>query len=296
MNEDDKVALARLHPKLELVRDRVRGVASYLHTGFYLWGKGGTSKSYTVLEELQAQKADSVLHNSRMTGRGLVDVLEDLPESIHVLEDVETLFDDKRAWGVLRSALHSQSKERPMRRTITWGAHRTGIRFSFTGGIIIIANRPPDDIPEIKALKTRIATLELQASFAEVAALMRSVAVKGFSFGMDFLTPAECLTVANHIIERCRDLDRDLDMRVYVNGVKDFLQHKTGHSKTCWQDLIETRLSETTTLRETRADRVTRERDIALELEGLAPKERLAEWKRRTGKSERAFWRRLKGR
>src|SRR5207248_57668 len=81
---------------------------------------GGTSKSYTVLETLQKLKADYVLHNSRMTGRGLVDSLESLPASIHVIEDCESIFDDKRAWGVLRSALWSQSKKRPMERDITW--------------------------------------------------------------------------------------------------------------------------------------------------------------------------------
>src|SRR6516164_11593973 len=120
MNGDDKAALATLKPKHELIRDRVRGVCTYLHTGFYLWGEGGTSKSYTVLDELQVQKADYILHNSRMTGRGLVDTLQEFPTSIHVIEDCESIFDDKRAWGVLRSALWSQSRRRSPEREISW--------------------------------------------------------------------------------------------------------------------------------------------------------------------------------
>jgi hypothetical protein len=104
--------------------------------------------------------------------------------------------------------------------------------------------------------------------------------------------------VAEYVIERTRALgtDRNLDMRVYVNGVKDYLQCRAGHSKTDWQDLIETRLHRTTLLRERRADRVGREAALALELSemNVDSAERMRLWKEKTGKSERAYWRRLK--
>jgi hypothetical protein len=202
-------------------------VVKSIRTGFYLWGDGGTSKSYTVLDELQKLKANYVIHNSRMTGRGLVDALQRLPTSVHVIEDCETIFDDKRAWGVLRSALWSQSKKRPMERDISWTAFNTDIRFTFTGGVILIGNRRLETIPELAALATRITVLQLVATFAEVAALMRSVALEGFAFGQDFVTPKECTQVAEYIIDRMHALDRPLDMRTYVNGVKDYLQCKT---------------------------------------------------------------------
>jgi hypothetical protein len=125
---------------------------------------------------------------------------------------------------------------------------------------------------------------------------MRSVALEGFEYGADYLSPEECLTVAEYIIERMRSLARSLDMRVYVNGVKDFIQYKTGNSKTDWQDLIETSLRESTVLRESRADAMNRECTVALEISGmkLSQAEKLALWKEKTGKSERAYWRRLK--
>jgi hypothetical protein len=296
LSAQDRARLAELEPKHKLIRDRVRGVVNSIHTGFYLWGDGGTSKSYTVLDELQQRKADYVVHNSRMTGRGLVDTLEMLPTSIHVIEDCESIFDDKRAWGVLRSALWSQSKKRPMEREISWTAFRTNIRFTFTGGIILIANTRLEALPELAALATRITVLQLVATFAEVAALMRSVALTGFTFGQDFVTPRECMEVAEYVIDRMRSLDRPLDMRVYVNGVKDYLQCKTGHSETDWKDLIETRLRRTTVLRERRADAMSREAAIALELSQMdvSPAERMRLWKERTGKSQRAYWRRLR--
>jgi hypothetical protein len=296
LSDEDKTHLETLIPKHQLIRDRVRGVVKSLSTGFYLWGEGGTSKSYTVLDELQKQRADYVLHNSRMTGRGLVDTLEKFPTSIHIIEDCESIFDDKKAWGVLRSALWSQSRKRPPEREVSWTAHRVDIRFLFTGGIILIANRSLDDLPELRALKNRITTLQLVATFNEISALMRSVALEGFTFGQDYLTPKECLTVAEFVIDRMRSLARHLDMRIYINGVKDFLQHKTGHSDTEWQELIETRLNEITLLRERREDMKSREAAIALEISRMEipQKEKLKLWKERTKKSERAYWRRLK--
>ena len=302
LSPEDRRHLASLQPKLDLIRDRVRGVVKSLSTGFYLWGEGGTSKSFTVLEELKEQRADYVLHNSRMTGRGLVDTLEKFPTSIHVIEDCESIFDDKRAWGVLRSALWSQSRKRPPEREISWTAFKVHIRFVFTGGIILIANKSLDDLPELRALKTRIVPLQLVATFNEIAALMRSVAMDGFEYGEDYLTPRECMDVAEYIIERTEGLHRQLDMRVLVNGLKDFIQFKTGQSKNDWQTLIETRLRVTTVLRESRADTMDREYRIALEISQLnvtqAEKERLGQERTRDehypeGKSVRAYWRRL---
>jgi hypothetical protein len=296
LSAEDRAHLRALEPKLTLIRDRVRGVAKSLHTGLYLWGDGRTSKSYTALEALQQLKADYVVHNSRMTGRGLVDALQRLPSSVHVIEDCESIFDDKRAWGVLRSALWSQSRKRPMEREISWTAFRTDIRFVFTGGIILIANKQLETLPELAALATRITVLQLVATFAEVAALMRSVALQGFTFGQDFVTPNECMEVAEHVIDRMRSLARPLDMRVFVNGVKDYLQCKTGHSDTDWKDLIETRLRRTTVLRERRVVVMSREASIAYELSqmDISSAERMRLWKEKTGKSARAYWRRLK--
>ncbi|HEY7426845.1 MAG TPA: hypothetical protein VH682_21595 [Gemmataceae bacterium] len=278
------------------IRDRIRGVVRSIHTGFHLWGDGGTSKSYTVLDELEKLKADYLIHNTRLTGRGLVDALQQLPSTVHVIEDCESIFDEKRAWGVLRSALGSQSKERPMQREISWTAFRTLIRFIFTGSIILIANKPLEALPELAALATRITVLQLVTTFAEVAALMRSVALHGFTYGQDVVTPNECTEVAESVIDRMHSLARPLDPRVYVNGVKDYLQCKTGHSDTDWKDLIESRLRRTTFLRERRVDVMSREASIAYELSQMhiAPAERVRLWKEKTGKSPRAYWRRLK--
>lgn len=80
---------------------------------------------------------------------------------------------------------------------------------------------------------------------------MWSVALQGFPYGQDYVTPRACLMVAEYVIEHMGVLSRPLDMRLFVNGVLDYLQNKTGHSRTDWRDLIETRLRETTIFRGT---------------------------------------------
>jgi hypothetical protein len=97
----DKKLLEVLEDKLQLVRDRVRGVAEGYANGFYLWGEGGTSKSYTVETTLKSLGRPYKLSNSRLTGKGLFELLRDFPDVVHVLEDVETLFADKNSFGVL---------------------------------------------------------------------------------------------------------------------------------------------------------------------------------------------------
>ena len=128
-----------------------------------------------------------------MTGRGLYDQLEKLPSSVHVLEDMEALLCDKAAQGVLRSALWAQSQEEasgPLERLVTWTTYKKDLAFIFTGGVIVIGNRPIDDAPELRAVKTRIACLHLEVTAHELRALMRHVAGKGYRHAGLPLEPA----------------------------------------------------------------------------------------------------------
>src|SRR4051812_46628124 len=102
---NDRTLLETLDNKLAVIRDRTRGVAKGYHSGFYLWGEGGTSKSYTVLKTLDEVGNAYKVTNSRIAGRGLFDLLEEYPDCVHVLDDVETLLSDKLSHGVLRAAL-----------------------------------------------------------------------------------------------------------------------------------------------------------------------------------------------
>jgi hypothetical protein len=304
LSDVDRAHLAALETKFQLVRDYAGQVASGYTTGLYLFGEGGIGKSFAVIRELDRLKADYKVFNSRMTGRGLYNALERFPDSIHVLEDMEQITRDRGAQGVLRSALWGQRRDGgkgPMERMVTWSTYRMEHSFIFTGGIIMTANKPLGDLPELQALKTRIACMHLRATDGELTALMRSVALKGFEQQGRVLAPAECREICEFIVEQSRSLHRALDMRLLLNGFMDYLSWQEGDAGCHWRDMLATRLKErpiTFAVRPdlgTRADRRRRELAIAREIiETTTDRhERLRLWVERTGKSEPTLYRRL---
>lgn len=299
LSKQEQQLLSVLEGKMQHVRDAIRGVVKSFHTGLILWGEGGTSKSYTVLDELQKLDARYVYHNTRLTARGLVDSLERNPNNIHLIEDAETLLDDKKSYGVLRSALWSQDKKKPPEREITWTAFQTEIRFIFTGGIIIISNANiADEIPELRAIKTRINVLGMNVSNEEIKVRMKKICMDGYRYGEDFMTPEECWEVCTYIIakfDKNPDAAKRLDLRVLINGFKDYLQWKAGHSVSHWQSLLDGRMEQQVVFT-ARKDIKNRESQIALEIFKMnnSSKDKVALWKEKTGLEQAAYYRALK--
>jgi hypothetical protein len=302
LSVDDLVHLEMLEGKLQIIRDRTRSVARGYRNGLNLWGEGGIGKSYSVLSELERLKADFVLNNSRLTGRGLFDLLQDFPDQVHVLEDCESLFADRNACGVLRSALWGQTNsQHGQERLVTWRTFKQKLSFYFEGGIIFIGNRPLDSVPELRALQTRIPTLQLTATNHELAALMRSVSEEGFRVllqqrDLKSMTPALCAEVCEHLIAEIHSLARNLDMRLLVNSFRDYLQFQDGEAQTHWRDLVKSELKQRVMIAESRAERLAREQRIALEIAAmpsLSATERENLFQERTGTSGRGYRRRL---
>ena len=300
----DQEHLQRLNKKFELVRDNTASVATGRTTGFYLYGVGGAGKSYTIINELERRKVPYKLFNSRMTGRGLYNTLEKFPDETHVLEDMEQLFRDSGARGVLRSALWGQRMARdkgPLERLVTWTTFRMEHSFVFTGGIIMTANRPFPDLPELDAIKTRITYMQLVVSDNEMIALMRSVSHKGFRDGLDEMDPAECSDVCEFIIAQCLGLRRLLDMRLLINSFKDYLQWRDCESGCDWRDMVSARVKDRPTVigdvrsvEERTAER-ERELEVARQIVGRTDdrRERFRIWREQIGKSEQTLYRRL---
>jgi hypothetical protein len=305
LSQQDERHLERLDQKLQLVRDRTAAVALGYSNGLFLYGDGGVGKSYTVLQELERLKADCKLFNSRMTGRGLYNALGRYPDSVHVLEDMEQVTRDRGAQGVLRSALWGQRREGdigPQERLVTWTTYKLEHSFYFTGGIIMISNRPLADLPELNAVKTRIAVLHLQASDPELRALMRRVALRGFVHEGRRLDAEECQEVCEFIIDQSLSLHRSLDMRLLVNSLQDYLQWQEGDAGCHWHDLVTARLRERPPAA-FRKDLVVggrgslkeKELEVAREIAAATTdrQERLRQWQQRTGKSQATLYRRL---
>jgi hypothetical protein len=255
-----------------------------------------------VISTLDMMKADYLLSNSRLTGRGVFDLLMEHPTKLHLLEDCEPLFGDKNALGVLRSALWGQTDaEHRQVRPVTWRTFQGPLTFNFEGGIIMIGNRSLESVPELKAVQSRIPTLQLTATNQELAALMRSVSEEGFRVllqqrGLRSMSPAECQEVCEFLIAEILPLARNLDMRLLVNAFRDYLQCQDGETGTHWKDLVRSELQQQVTVPESRADRLAREQQVAREiadLPGLSAAERERLFTEKTGTSGRGYRRRL---
>ena len=72
--------------KLQLIRDRVRGVAEGYHTALFLKGRSGTSKTVTVKEELDRLGIPYIICNARMSPMGLFELMAEHPEHVIVLK------------------------------------------------------------------------------------------------------------------------------------------------------------------------------------------------------------------
>ncbi len=240
-----QTALASLEKKLHLIRDFVAAVAGRFKTGFYLCGTGGVGKSFTVLRHLEKIGVPYQLYNSRMTAKGLFLAFRDAPDMIHVLEDMERLTKDPDAQGVLRSALWAQPGHD---RTVTWTTATGGKeRFVFRGGLILISNRPLADLPELRALATRIEVHRLEVTDAELTAQMREMAGKGY-WMLDKLViaPDDCVRVTEHLLAECRAAGCPLDLRLQQKAFQTYLQHAADRSFSHWEDLLAASVREAT--------------------------------------------------
>lgn len=243
--QGDNDPLSSLNKKLQLLRDLVTAVIMRFKYGLFLYGGGGIGKSFNVLRILKEHEAPYQLFNGRMTGKGLFLALARAPDTIHVLEDMERITKDPDAQGVLRSALWAQPGHD---RIVTWTTATDGAqRFTFRGGLILISNRPLADLPELRALATRIEVHRLEVSEEELTAQMRHLATQGYQKeGKTLLGPEECLQVTEHLLRECRMAGCPLDLRLQQKSFQTYLQWRNDCCHCDWKDLVATSVREAT--------------------------------------------------
>ena len=123
---------------------------------------------------------------------------------------------------MLRSALWSQrGEDGKLKRVVTWGTAKGIESIVFSGGIIMLSNRPLADMPELRAIRTRISHLHLQATDQEIAALMRQIALKGFRHGEQSMTSDDCQMVCEYLITESLTKLAHLDLRLLDNAFRD---------------------------------------------------------------------------
>jgi hypothetical protein len=291
--------LDELHRCLAVVRDRVRGVALRRYAGFYLFGPAGSAKTFTVRNTLDEEKFPYIYQDGHLTPMGLFDLLAEHHDKVIVLDDVSALLGNKIALQILLAALGSQP-DRPGERIVKYRRQGSEATVRFMGGLILISNLDLHNQPLLEALKSRVHYLHYNPTDEQIAALMRSIAANG----RKDLSSKDARAVAEFVIEKSRSVGIRLDVRLLVDkAIPDFLQWRSGQAEMHWRDLVTTtlkqqlvRLEHTTEAHRARWEWKREEQAIvrAIVSEHRSREQQLAAWVEETGKSERAFYRRLR--
>lgn len=290
--------LEELNRRQAVIRDRVRGVALGHHTGFYLFGRPGTAKTYTVRKTLEKEGCPCHYHDGHLTPMGLFDLLAEQHDRVIVLDDVAELFQQRIALQILLAALGHQPDETGAR-VVKYRRQGSDTTIHFTGGIIMISNLELYPGGVLEALKSRVQYLCYNPSDDQIAAMMRSIAAQGWRT----LTLDERLEVTDFLIAEAQRIGCHLDLRLLVDkAFPDYLQYQNGDTETHWKDLIRTTLEErlvelryAAPAKGGRKEAKKQEQGLVRELltQHQTKEDRIAAWQAETGKSERAFYRRL---
>lgn len=296
---------AELHRRQAIVRDYVRGVARQYATGLYLFGRPGTAKTHTVRAVLEQEIREIFTYQrGHLTPMGLFELIASHADEVIVLDDLGAVLKSDVALQILLSALeHPTSRDRS--RVVKYRRQGREERAVFRGGIVCISNRELHDDELLGAFKSRVHTLNYDPTDAQLGALMLDIADRGWPCGSanPEVTPESARMVAHYLIGEMLRLSCRFDLRLLVNkAFPDYQQWKDGEAESDWRDLITASIEEhLVAVRHaeeppvSREERKSEEHSILQEIMRLHPsrEERVRVWIERTGKSERAFYRRL---
>lgn len=294
---DHYTALMR---QVKIVKDRVRGVVHRKSNGLYLYGRAGTSKTHTVCTTLDTLGVNYAYSNGHLTPIGLFELILENRDRVIVMDDVTAIFNQPIAVQILLAALGNRHDATGVR----YVRHKTarGDRVvAFTGGIIGISNLPlsGQNNEVLRALNDRIFSINYDPSDDQIIALMMALARKG----LRGVSPDECVMVCNFLLNSMRTREIRPSTRLFVDkAMRDYELWKMKATETDWRDLIVSNLEEQVvelqhpTSDLSRTEQIEAERriaaDIFLNFDGR--NERIAAWRKRTSKSQPAFYRRLK--
>lgn len=303
--ENREALLTELDRRQAIVRDYVRGVARQYATGLYLFGRPGTAKTHTVRAILEGEIREPYTYQrGHLTPMGLFELIAGQADEVIVLDDLGAVLKSDVALQILLSALeHPTSRDRS--RVVKYRRQGREERAVFRGGIVCISNKELHDDELLGAFKSRVHTLNYDPTNAQLGALMLNIADHGWPPGSTNpeINPESARTVTNYLIGEMLRLACPFDLRLLVNkALPDYQQWKDGEAESDWRDLITASIEQhlvavrhSADLPASREARKDEEHAIVQEIVQNHPSrdERVRVWIERTGKSERAFYRRL---
>jgi hypothetical protein len=292
--------LEGVHKKQSLIQDRIRGVVHGSINGVYLFGRPGTAKTFLVRTTLDKLHARFVYVNGHLTAAKLFDLIEQNPTAVIVLDDVSSIFDDRKALQILLAALGT-SPDGTRVRPVCYRTRKEDKVVRFSGSIVAISNLQlaGHKSPVLAALRDRAQVLSFALTDEEMEALIYSIA--GTSpRGVESI---DATRVATFLLGVCRDLQVSPTIRLFVDkALSDFQGWKNDITTSHWNDLVRSSVQELVIaplqpLRDiSRKEQMESERRLVQEICAMFSEreQRVEAWTARTGKSQSAFYRRFR--
>ena len=225
-----------LEERQRLLAHHVRLVARGMSNGLAVYGsRGGLGKTRVILQTLEKEDVKPLVLSGHVTPLSLYSNLCERPDSVLFLDDVDSLFRNLPALGILRSALWGENNEK---RLVTYNSSQLKLpsSFHFTGRIIFAVNTLPKNNHAFMALLSRVDQFELSASNEEVLVMLRQLAARGF----EGLTPDECQGVVDFIAEF--SASRELSLRLLEPSLRKVIYAR--EAGVDWRQLVASQLHE----------------------------------------------------
>ena len=297
---DEAEHYASLQNKLDHIVDAVTDVIKGRATGLYLFGRGGTGKTHTVLQTFnQYAPAGYVYENGGLTPQGLFELLEangvNHANKHIIIDDVyETVATPRSRQYYLAALARPNGK---MERPIHYSRQGQKVTAIYGKGMVLIANCPLAQHKNgvIQAMEDRVIVHEHDPTDAEVWALIYKIAEQR--------QPAkEHLTIADSLFDMCAEYQVRPTIRLYCDkAIPIYESWNAGDSKKHWQDRLRSVVARRAveprkiiSLAEHTADMIEQAKD-AWEAATTMP-ERVQAFLERTGKSRATayrYWREL---
>jgi|LSQX01.1.fsa_nt_gb protein gp37 len=306
VNTQDKHAIAEetLNTKLEKLADHTRRVAKGIQNGMFIYGRQGTSKTYTILKTLEAMGAKHSYNNGHVNPEPLFDMFCANPDGIIILDDVSHILSHPKILDFLLAALGTQA-DSGARRITNKSSQRKKRgepeEVDFTGGVILVSNIPIGSHKLHQPLLSRVFPHEHDLSDDEMDILFYLVAASGYSLKRNkrllALTPDECREAADFVLKECREIQLRPNVRHLVEiAYKCRLDRE---SEFHWKTHVEDALKEAKKLEAAiKAEVVETGSDVAelisIIYEADSKRDVRDKWMEATGSSRPTFFRKLK--
>lgn len=283
--------LSALEQRQQLLAHHVRMVARKLSHSLLIYGyQPGLGKTRTTLNALREENIDPILINSHVTPLALYSLFyQHREEAVLFMDDVDSIFTNLPALGILRSALWGNP------RIITYNSSQlsaTGLpaSFEFSSRVIFCVNRVPKNNDCFSAVVSRCDVFCLEATSDEIIDLMRSVASQGFQG----IPAADCNTVIDFLAENAED--HEISMRLLGPSLRKW-QYARAEGLD-WRALVKSQLQTLGRKQQPTKRLDTRGRDLRLLREARkrhpeSVKDQMTDFCTQTKKSRASFYRTL---